>query len=93
MKEGSRMLDGDPLLNLARYHLVTTRVGFTQKQVAFIEDCSQAAQKGPRSAAPQLAQRASAGGSGSSVTTSVMGPARDKLCARADSTRVRTRPA
>jgi pentatricopeptide repeat protein len=48
MKEGSRLLEGDPLLELARHHLATTGAGFTGEQTAFIEDCARTAQEGRR---------------------------------------------
>ncbi len=45
MNEGSRLLEGDPLLEEARHHLANTRRGFTPEQASFIEDCVRAAQQ------------------------------------------------
>jgi WD40 repeat protein len=42
IKEGSRLLEGDPLLSAARHHLAVTPAGFTSEQAAFIEECLQA---------------------------------------------------
>jgi tetratricopeptide (TPR) repeat protein len=48
MKEGSRLLESDPLLEAARQQLVSIPSGFTQEQRAFIEDCAQTVQQARR---------------------------------------------
>jgi tetratricopeptide (TPR) repeat protein/energy-coupling factor transporter ATP-binding protein EcfA2 len=42
MKEGSRLLEGDPLLEAARHQLAAMPGGFTAEQAAFINECAQA---------------------------------------------------
>ena len=46
MKEGSRLLDGDPLLEAARHQLAAAPAGFNPEQTSFIEECLRAAQQG-----------------------------------------------
>ncbi len=45
MNEGSRLLEGDPLLESASLQLRTSPKGFTNEQVAFINDCVRIAHK------------------------------------------------
>ncbi|HTX22090.1 MAG TPA: AAA family ATPase [Candidatus Aquilonibacter sp.] len=45
MKEGSRILDGDPLLEAARFHLANTPEGFTPELQAFIDDSVRAVEQ------------------------------------------------
>lgn len=48
MKEGSRLLEDDPLLEAARHQLAAIPVGFTPEQTAFIEECVRAVRQARR---------------------------------------------
>ncbi|MFH0953772.1 MAG: AAA family ATPase [Verrucomicrobiota bacterium] len=45
MKEGSRLQEGDALLESAKQHLATAGDGFTAEQVSFIRECARAVER------------------------------------------------
>lgn len=59
LKDGSPLLDGDPLLNAARDHLARNPAGFTPELVSFVTESVRAAEEGQRRIARRRRQLAS----------------------------------